>query len=90
MVHALPSDPPGYGTRRFNTELTKASHSEHTVTSYFLLSWSKNSLPVMEHEGSLPGSQRPATGPYPEPDASSPTLAHPVSLRTILISGKWK
>jgi hypothetical protein len=26
----------------------------------------------MEPESSLPYSQRPATGPYPEPDASSP------------------
>jgi hypothetical protein len=25
-------------------------------------------------EGSLPRSQEPATGPYPEPDASSPHI----------------
>jgi hypothetical protein len=29
----------------------------------------------MEPEGSLPCSQQPATGRYPEPDASSPHLA---------------
>jgi hypothetical protein len=28
----------------------------------------------MELEGSLPSSQQPATGPYPEPDESNPRL----------------
>jgi hypothetical protein len=28
----------------------------------------------MESEGSLQRSQQPATGPYPEPDASTPHL----------------
>jgi len=29
----------------------------------------------MEPEGSLPYSQEPATGPYPESDASSPQIS---------------
>jgi len=39
----------------------------------------KNPLPVMKHEGSLPCSQQPSTGSYPELDGPSthlPTLFH--------------
>jgi len=39
----------------------------------------------MEPEGSLPCSQKPATGPYPEPDESSSHVPTLFSLRTILI-----
>jgi hypothetical protein len=42
----------------------------------YLLSWSRNSTPFMEPEGSLPRSQQPATSHYPEPDESGP---HPHS-----------
>jgi hypothetical protein len=37
----------------------------------------------VEPESSLPCSQEPSTGPYPEPDQPSPT--HPMSLRSILM-----
>jgi hypothetical protein len=39
----------------------------------------------MESEGSLPCSQEPSTGPYPEPDQSSPYHPDLSLLRTILI-----
>jgi len=39
----------------------------------------------MEPEGSLPCSQGPAAGLCPDPDESSPHVAHAVSLRSILI-----
>jgi hypothetical protein len=48
-------------------------------------SQSTHLAPLMEHYGSLQCSQQPATGHYPQPDASSPHLTHPTSLRSILI-----
>jgi hypothetical protein len=49
-----------------------------------LCSYSRTSQHFMEPEGSLPCSQQPSTGPYPESDQS-----HPISLRPILIP-RWK
>jgi hypothetical protein len=37
----------------------------------------------MDPEGSLPSSQEPSTGPYPQPDQSSPY--HPISVGSMLI-----
>jgi hypothetical protein len=37
----------------------------------------------MESGGSLPCSQERATGPYPDPDESSPHTSHPISVRPI-------
>jgi hypothetical protein len=39
----------------------------------------------MEREISLPCLKEPSTGPYPEPDQSSPYHPHPISLWSILI-----
>jgi hypothetical protein len=39
----------------------------------------------MQPEGSLPCSQQPSTGPYPEPDQSSPYRPKPISLISLKI-----
>jgi hypothetical protein len=48
--------------------------AESFLRSWQSLSQSGNFLPFMEPEGSLPCTQQPATGPYPEPDEFSPHL----------------
>jgi hypothetical protein len=53
--------------------------AEPFLRSRQLLSYSRISQHFMESEGSLPCSQEPSTGPYPEPDQSTPW-----SLRSVL------
>jgi hypothetical protein len=57
---------------------------ESFLRSCQLCSHSGNSQQFKEPEGSSPCSQEPSTGPYPEPDRSSPS--YPISLRSIIIS----
>jgi hypothetical protein len=46
--------------------------AERFLRSCQLCSHSRKSQRFMEPEGSLPPSQEPSTGPYPEPDRSNP------------------
>jgi hypothetical protein len=59
--------------------------AEPFLRSCQLCSHSRISQHFMEPEGSLPRSQEPSTGPYPEPDRSNPY--HPILslVRSILI-----
>jgi hypothetical protein len=57
--------------------------AEPFLRSRQLCSYSRTSQHFMELEGSLPCSQQPSIGPYPETDRSNPY--HPISLRYTLI-----
>jgi hypothetical protein len=57
-------------------ELTNSMEIKPFVRSHQLYSYSKISQHFMEPESSLPCSEEPSTGPYPEPDKSNPY--HPI------------
>jgi hypothetical protein len=44
----------------------------HGAEPFLRSRYSRTSQHFMEPEGSLPCSQEPSTGPYPEPDQSNP------------------
>jgi hypothetical protein len=61
------------GSRLLATIFYALTHGvEPFLRSRQLYSYSRTYQHFMEHEGSLPSSQEPSTGPYPERDQSNP------------------
>jgi hypothetical protein len=83
--------------RNYNSKTHNWLHgAESFLTSWQSLSYSINSPPFMEPEGSLPRSQQPATGPYPKPDASTqhllpyfPKIHYNINLPSTPTSSQW-
>jgi hypothetical protein len=71
LIHVLSSSAYTYERIVIYTSLTHGA--EPFLRSRQLCSYSKTSQCFMEPEGSLPRSQEPSTGPYPEPDWSNPS-----------------
>jgi hypothetical protein len=70
----------------FNKTHSLTHGAEPFLRSRQLCSHSRTSKHFVEPESSLPCSQEPSTGPYPEPDQSNPYHPiHPISLRSFLI-----
>jgi hypothetical protein len=76
----------GYGTASLGNYSNKIKQlipwSSVLLEKLQSLFWSRNSLPFVKPEGSLPCLQGPATGPYREPDKSGPH-PKPYFLRSI-------
>jgi hypothetical protein len=79
-VYTLKSDS-FWLNKRISVTHSLTNGAEPFLRSRQLCSYSKTSNHFMEHEGSLPCSQEPSTGPYPEPDQCN--AYHP--LRSILV-----
>jgi hypothetical protein len=66
-----------YGREHNTTHSHSLNHgAEPFLRSCQLCIYSRTSQRFRETEGSLPPSQEPSTGPYPEPDRSNPS--HPI------------
>jgi hypothetical protein len=71
-------------TSNITTFVMSLTHgAEPLLRSHQLCSYSRTSQHFMEPEGSLPCSQEPFAGPYPEPDQSNPYRTIPLYLPKI-------
>jgi hypothetical protein len=61
-----------YHIQSFPWKLRSHHGAESLLRTYQSLSYSENFQHFMEPENSLPRSQKPATGPYPQPAESIP------------------
>jgi hypothetical protein len=76
--------------RKKKNSLTNQSHRiGHLLRSFQLCSCSRTSQHFMKPGGSLPCSQEPSTGPYPEPDQSNPSYLSKIHFNIVYPSTSW-